>query len=131
MSQLSSTVFGSWGLMVGWNIAPPPPGPMISKFPGRCVLPLIATRRIRVSRNKNDIIVAFLCFLYHFFAFFLAEIHYFVNVALACGDCQSFWLCLSSAAGRKSGGEGMMATLAQSVLFTWLAGGIMGCGFRR
>src|SRR5947207_9114649 len=59
MSQLSSTVFGSWGLMVGWNIAPPPPGPMISKFPGRCALPLIATKRVSVSRNKNKTIRCF------------------------------------------------------------------------
>src|SRR4029450_13208337 len=53
MSQLTSTVFGSWGLMVGWNIAPPPPGPMIWKLPGRGALPLIAHTMARVSQNKD------------------------------------------------------------------------------
>jgi hypothetical protein len=53
MSQLTSTVFGSWGLMVGWNIAPPPPGPMIWKLPGRGALPLIANTIARVSQNKD------------------------------------------------------------------------------
>ena len=35
MSQERRTVFGSCGLMVGLNIAPPPPGPMMRKPPGR------------------------------------------------------------------------------------------------
>ena len=35
MSQETSTVFASWGLMVGLNIAPPPPGPMTRNPPGR------------------------------------------------------------------------------------------------
>src|SRR6266446_6109828 len=35
MSQLTRAVLGSWGLIVGWNIAPPPPGPIILKSPGR------------------------------------------------------------------------------------------------
>src|SRR5579864_2635998 len=34
MSQETSTVFGSCGLIVGLNIAPPPPGPMMRKPPG-------------------------------------------------------------------------------------------------
>src|SRR6202050_4421263 len=35
MSQETSTVFASWGLMVGLNIAPPPPGPMTRNPPDR------------------------------------------------------------------------------------------------
>src|SRR6266850_5469901 len=59
MSQLSNTVFGSCGLMVGWNIAPPPPGPMIWKLPGRGVLPLKEKRIANVSRTKNSTIRCF------------------------------------------------------------------------
>ena len=36
MSHEISTVLVSWGLMVGLNIAPPPPGPITRKLPGRC-----------------------------------------------------------------------------------------------
>src|SRR5438309_5487159 len=56
MSQLSNTVFGSCGLMVGWNIAPPPPGPIIWKLPGRGSLPLKEKRTANVSRTKNSTI---------------------------------------------------------------------------
>src|SRR5262249_1026402 len=35
MSQEINTVLGSCGLMLGLNIAPPPPGPMTLKSPGR------------------------------------------------------------------------------------------------
>src|SRR5882724_2780423 len=56
MSQLSNTVFGSCGLIVGWNIAPPPPGPMIWKLPGRGALPLKEKRIVNVSRTKNSTI---------------------------------------------------------------------------
>src|SRR6266567_5286179 len=51
--------------------------------------------------------VAFLCFLYRSFAFFLAEMHCFVNVA---------W--------QEIGSEGMMGDVAQSILVTWLASGM-------
>src|SRR3989442_4539922 len=59
MSQLSNTVFGSCGLMVGWNIAPPPPGPIIWKLPGRGVLSLKEKRIVNVSRTKNSTIRCF------------------------------------------------------------------------
>src|SRR6266480_1071622 len=120
MSQLSSTVFGSWGLMVGWNIAPPPPGPMISKFPGRCAAPLIATRRVRVSRNKNKTICCFPLLSLSFFRFLFGRNSLFCQCsAWPCGDLPIFfWLCLSSAEGGKLGGEG---DVAQFILLTWLA----------
>src|SRR5712671_4244090 len=45
ISQLTRAVLVSWGLIVGWNIAPPPPGPITLKSPGRGSL--------APSRNAN------------------------------------------------------------------------------
>src|SRR5262249_16786446 len=56
MSQLTRTVFASWGLIVGWNIAPPPPGPIILKLPGRSsdgIAKASATSAIRRTRKFN------------------------------------------------------------------------------
>src|SRR5215467_8045604 len=55
MSQLTRTVSMSWGLTVGWNIAPPPPGPTIRKLPGRSSAPVAETARIAYRRNERII----------------------------------------------------------------------------
>ena len=56
MSQLTRTVLGSCGLIVGWNIAPPPPGPMILKSPGRESPPAASNRTVRATRRRKKII---------------------------------------------------------------------------
>src|SRR6266478_8225096 len=58
MSQLIKTVSGSWGLIVGWNIAPPPPGPMILKSPGR-VSPPSANMSAATARRRRKKIIYF------------------------------------------------------------------------
>jgi hypothetical protein len=45
--------------MVGWNIAPPPPGPIIWKFPGRGPVPLVAIKIAKASWNKNNTVGCF------------------------------------------------------------------------
>src|SRR5205807_438049 len=51
-------------------MAPPPPGPIILKLPGRGVspLPLARRRNPRSARRKKSVIL-FLCFPYHLFRF--------------------------------------------------------------
>lgn len=53
MSQEINTVFGSWGLMVGLNMAPPPPGPRIRKSPGRCAKALAKNETTKNARNNG------------------------------------------------------------------------------
>src|SRR6266478_572367 len=53
MSQLTSAIFGSWGLIVGWNIAPPPPGPITLKSPGRGSLPPSRRANKAIRRKKE------------------------------------------------------------------------------
>src|ERR1700676_2570928 len=59
MSQLTRTVSGSCGLIVGWNIAPPPPGPMILKSPGRESPPSASISAVRATRRRKKIIYFF------------------------------------------------------------------------
>src|SRR5690242_4261086 len=74
MSQLTSTVLRSCGLTVGWNMAPPPPGPITRKLPGRASpLPLVRRRNARSARRKKSVI-SFLCFPYHLFRFLSCRI---------------------------------------------------------
>src|SRR5579859_1428155 len=70
MSQLTRTVFRSCGLTVGWNMAPPPPGPTTRKLPGRgeSPAPFAKARNPRSARRKKSVI-SFLCFPYHSFRF--------------------------------------------------------------
>src|SRR5215471_3696686 len=50
MSHETRTVLGSCGLIVGLNIAPPPPGPSTSKSPGRTAKANPARQRKRITR---------------------------------------------------------------------------------
>src|SRR5260221_3371273 len=56
MSQLTKTVFGSWGLIVGWNIAPPPPGPIILKLPGRSSVGVAKASAANAIRRRSNTI---------------------------------------------------------------------------
>src|SRR2546423_1233405 len=65
MSQLTRAVLGSCGLMVGWNIAPPPPGPTTRKLPGRESAHTAAAKRSTVARTRRAMEAIFLVtFLY-------------------------------------------------------------------
>src|SRR2546427_4235466 len=75
MSQLTRTVFGSWGLIVGWNIAPPPPGPMILKSPGRKSLPLANISTATASRKRKKIIYFFPLLSFPLFRFLFSQNH--------------------------------------------------------
>src|ERR1700722_5141980 len=59
MSQLTKTVLGGCGLMVGWNMAPPPPGPMILKSPGREPPASARMSTARATRRRKKIIYFF------------------------------------------------------------------------
>src|SRR5689334_21293784 len=54
MSQATRAMRGSWGLTVGWNSAPPPPGPRVRQrqrcSPGAEVIRAKTTATTRVSR---------------------------------------------------------------------------------
>src|SRR3984957_816722 len=54
MSQATRTVLGSCGLTTGRNMAPPPPGPTIVKFPGRwanaAVIKVSARAKLKAKR---------------------------------------------------------------------------------
>src|SRR6266478_4591771 len=52
MSQEISTVLTSCGLMVGLNMAPPPPGPMTLKSPGRSADALDKQGRQKLVRTR-------------------------------------------------------------------------------
>src|SRR5437763_16925969 len=70
MSQLTRIVFRSCGLTVGWNMAPPPPGPRTLKLPGRGASPLpLARRKNPRSPRRKKSAISFLCFPYHLFRF--------------------------------------------------------------
>src|SRR5215471_21814701 len=56
MSQEMRTVFVSSGLMVGLNIAPPPPGPMMRKSPGRSAARVDAHTATRIAGRKRNFI---------------------------------------------------------------------------
>ena len=56
MSQAMSTVLVSCGLMVGWNIAPPPPGPMTRKSPGRSAKAEVKQRTTRIAGRMRSFI---------------------------------------------------------------------------
>src|SRR5881275_1384068 len=72
MSQLTRIVFRSCGLTVGWNMAPPPPGPRTLKLPGRGASPLpLARRKYPRSPRRKKSAIAFLIIC---FAFFLGRI---------------------------------------------------------
>ena len=49
MSQDTRTVLRSCGLMVGLNMAPPPPGPKTLKFPGRSAKAAPASKAKRIT----------------------------------------------------------------------------------
>ena len=52
MSHEMSTVLVSCGLMVGLNIAPPPPGPITRKLPGRS--PQAVVNKIAKAKPGDD-----------------------------------------------------------------------------
>src|SRR6266478_877437 len=56
VSQEISTVLASCGLMVGLNMAPPPPGPMTRKLPGRSAEALLKHEAIRIAGRKRSFI---------------------------------------------------------------------------
>src|SRR6202795_618985 len=56
MSQAINTVLESCGLMVGWNIAPPPPGPMMRKSPGRSAAAPAKHTATRIAGRKRNFI---------------------------------------------------------------------------
>src|SRR5947207_2128458 len=58
MSQEIKTVFVSCGLTVGLNIAPPPPGPMTRKSPGRSAANVAPkhTNKRRALRRRGSFI---------------------------------------------------------------------------
>jgi len=57
MSHEMSTVLASCGLTVGLNMAPPPPGPMMRKWPGRSAAKVVArhTNKRRALRRETFI----------------------------------------------------------------------------
>src|SRR5205807_9060711 len=79
MSQLTRTVSRSWGLTEGWNMAPPPPGPIILKLPGRGASPSpLARRRNPKNALRKQSIHPLLCLLFLALSF-LAESPCIVN----------------------------------------------------
>src|SRR5215467_12390358 len=62
MSQLTKTVFKSCGLTVGWNIAPPPPGPMTLKLPGRASPKPLSNKSNPKNARRKKSAISFLCF---------------------------------------------------------------------
>ena len=56
MSHEMRTVFVSSGLTVGLNIAPPPPGPMMRKSPGRSAAALDKHTATRIAGRKRSFI---------------------------------------------------------------------------
>src|SRR5256885_13597038 len=65
MSQLTRAVLGSCGLMVGWNMAPPPPGPTTRKLPGRESAHTAAAKRSTVARTRKAMETIFLVTLFY------------------------------------------------------------------
>src|SRR5438270_9932246 len=99
MSQLTRAVLGSCGLMVGWNMAPPPPGPTTRKLPGRESAHAAAAKRSTVARTRRAMEAIFLVtFLYlPLFALLFCQKHFplsipfrtFVRKPLLAGPVQT------------------------------------------
>src|SRR5262249_30481058 len=84
MSQFTKTVFRSCGLTVGWNMAPPPPGPITLKLPGRGVSPLpLPRRRNAKSAFRRKSAISFLCFPYHSFLFLYWQTSFALSILLS------------------------------------------------
>src|SRR6267154_4129395 len=75
MSQLTKTVFGSWGLIVGWNIAPPPPGPIILKLPGRSSVGVAKASAASAIRRRSNTIGFFPLLSLAFFRFLFGRMY--------------------------------------------------------
>src|SRR6266404_9978540 len=89
MSQLTRAVLGSWGLIVGWNIAPPPPGPTTLKSPGREPLaPNRKAKRVTWRKKANAYFPLLSLSLFRFL---------FVRYSLLCQS-----LCHSQSACRRA-----------------------------
>src|SRR5579871_1878747 len=54
MSQLSTARFGLWGLIAGWNIDPPPPGPTIFHLRELLTPPALSSANVR-ERRRNPL----------------------------------------------------------------------------
>src|SRR5262249_61763553 len=71
----------SGGLTAGWNIAPPPPGPITVNPPGRSP-PTLKAKAARSKPTKRNTIGHFPFLSFFFLGFLLAERGRFVNALL-------------------------------------------------
>src|SRR5215475_13126068 len=72
--------------MVGWNMAPPPPGPMIVKLPGRCSNGTANVRAATTIRRRENTISYFPLLSLALFSFLFWQNFFALSILLTDFD---------------------------------------------